>query len=683
MTGINSVFAAIVDTYVRQLEDKEVQAARDDYCRSIAKELQVSPEAHCAFLKFKGSDIDHIGKMMHEYLLEVAPCDKLTSLMLVVRMLSTAVGTTIICGMGFKRFASFPKLDHEDRTKALKKLESSWIPDLRQLYRVFYGVSMLHAYGLDLKDKLNVTWQALNYKGPETVKDRFEHFPRMWHPVFLDVGLLAKQSPANEVELFYDIVIVGSGPGGAVMASELTKDGHRVLVVDKGSYITPELMPLTEKEAFRIGYEKGAGMYSEDFALQILAGATWGGGSAVNWSASFQPPDKLRAEWARKYGLEFFATPEFQRNVEIVWERLGISDKVEHNVPNSLFLEGCKRLGIDGRLIMQNTRGQAHNCGHCTFGCPYQTKQSSAITFLKDAADRGCHFIDGFEVDRVLHKSQIAKGVEGHKGDIPVKVHSKYVVLSCGSISTPALLLRSHIQGLNRNVGKHLKLHPVTLAYGVFRDKNVMPSKGSIMTTVSDVVADLDSKGYGAKLEIPASHPAMFASTIPWDNAQLHKKRMMEWPHTTSVIVLTRDKDSEGTIWVDSDGKPRFDWKIGSFDAKSMEKGLEAAIRILLAAGAHEVFTSQVELPYGYQRDPSQSVDEVLQSRSFRNYISQVLKLGIKPSRANLFSAHQMGSCRMSKSPNDGAVDPHGRLWGFRNLYISDTSVFPTASGVK
>jgi choline dehydrogenase-like flavoprotein len=683
MSEIEKVFAAIVDTFVKELEDTEIEDSREDYCRRIANELQVSPEAHFAFLKFKGSDIEQVGKLMHEFLLDVVPCDKLPSVLLVIRMLNTAVGTFVVCGAGFKRFASFPKLDIDDRTKALKRLEHSWISDLRQLYRVFYGVSMLHAYGLDFREKLNINWQALQYQGPEIVNDRFGLLDKMWHPEFLDVELLAQQSPINEVELSYDVVVVGSGPGGSVMASELTKDGHRVLVVDKGVYNPPEHMPLTEKDALRLGYEKGGAMYSEDSALQVLAGATWGGGSSVNWSASFQPPEKLRAEWAQKYGLEVFTSPEFQQNVETVWKRLGISDKVEHNVPNSLFLEGCKRLGVDGKLIMQNTRGETHQCGHCTFGCPYQIKQTSAITFLKDAAERGCHFIDGFEVDRVLHSAQRAKGVVGRKGDITVKIHSKFVVLSCGSISTPALLLKSHMPKLNGHVGRHLKLHPVTLVYGVFPNRDVLPSRGSIMTAVSDVVADLDGQGYGAKLEIPASHPAMFASTITWDNAQLHKKRMMDWPHTTSIIVLTRDKDSEGKIWVDSTGKARFDWSLGAYDAKSMEKGLEAAIKILLAAGATEVFTSQTELPFGFSRDPTQSLENVLQSRAFRKFISRVSQIGIKPLKANIFSAHQMSSCRMSSTPDNGAVDPHGRLWGYKNLYISDASVFPTASGVK
>jgi choline dehydrogenase-like flavoprotein len=360
-----------------------------------------------------------------------------------------------------------------------------------------------------------------------------------------------------------------------------------------------------------------------------------------------------------------------------------VTENINHNVPNSLFLDGCKSLGIHGDFIKQNTAGQPHDCGYCTFTCPTGTKQSSAITWMKDAAEFGCHFLDGLEVDKVVHNAGIATGVTGKKEGIRVIIKSKKIVLSCGSMSTPNLLLKSNIPNLNRHVGKHLRLHPVTLVFGVFPDKDISPHKGSIMTTYSNVVGDLDSMGYGAKLEIPVSHPGIFASSLYWHSDVSHKNKMMIWRHTASVIVLTRDKDSEGTIWVDKEGKTRFDWKFGEFDSCSMIKGMEAGIKILLAAGAKEVYTTQRDHPESFKRDSNMSAEQVFESEEYKSYISKMKKVGAKQAKLSIFSAHQMGTCRMANDAKNGVVDSHGRMHGLKNVYIADASVFPTSSGVK
>ena len=72
-----------------------------------------------------------------------------------------------------------------------------------------------------------------------------------------------------------------------------------------------------------------------------------------------------------------------------------------------------------------------------------------------------------------------------------------------------------------------------------------------------------------------------------------------------------------------------------------------------------------------------------LQSKELQTYLTKVRAAGVKVLQTPLFSAHQMGSCRMSSSPTKGVVNPNGESWEIKNLYLADASIFPTASGVN
>lgn len=195
---------------------------------------------------------------------------------------------------------------------------------------------------------------------------------------------------------------------------------------------------------------------------------------------------------------------------------------------------------------------------------------------------------------------------------------------SGGSISTPALLLRSRLPRLNAHIGRHLRLHPVSVVAGVFPDRIIAPHAGSIMTAVS---THIDEKGYGYKIETPTSLPALFAISQPWHSGAKHKSRMLKWQHTSSLLVLTRDYDSEGRIYIDGVGKPRLEWALGSRDEKSLLHGMESSIKILLAEGATEVYTNQKNLD-SFFRDPTKSLQETFDSKEFKDFLALVHKEG-------------------------------------------------------
>ncbi len=267
-----------------------------------------------------------------------------------------------------------------------------------------------------------------------------------------------------------DVVVVGSGCGGAVCAKVLAEAGYRVLVVDKGYYYPPSQLPMPQEPGSRFLYESGGVLASADSSINILAGACWGGGGTVNWSVSLQTQDYVRQEWARKHGLAFFASQDFQACLDRVCEFMGVSeDGVRQSHRGQVLLDGCKKLGYYASPVPLNARGREHRCGRCHLGCASALKQGPAVSWLPAAAKAGANFMEGFHVERVTFDesdSTIVTGVKGKwksrdaRGGVSglleervtrdVVVKAKKVIVSCGALWSPLVLLKSGLKVSSR-----------------------------------------------------------------------------------------------------------------------------------------------------------------------------------------------------------------------------------------
>lgn len=283
--------------------------------------------------------------------------------------------------------------------------------------------------------------------------------------------------PGDEPETIdTDVVIVGSGCGGSVAAKNLAEAGYRVLVVEKSYNYPSKYFPMNFNEGFVSMFENGGATTSDDGSIAVLAGSTWGGGGTVNWSASLQTQGYVRREWASK-GLPFFETYEYQQALDRVCDRMGVSnDHTEHNYGNRVLLDGARKLGYAAKPVPQNTGGSSHYCGYCTMGCHSCGKKGPRETFLADAAKAGAMFIEGFRADKIRFKmtkgGRVASGVEGtwtsrdsylgtagpDRTSRKVVINAAKVVVACGTLHSPLLLLRSGLK--NPQIGRNLYLHP-------------------------------------------------------------------------------------------------------------------------------------------------------------------------------------------------------------------------------
>ena len=509
--------------------------------------------------------------------------------------------------------------------------------------------------------------------------------------------------PGAEPEtLETDVIIIGSGCGGAVCAKNLAAAGHRVIVVEKGYYWGPEHLPMSEKDGSIHLFANGGLESSDDNSIVIISGSTFGGGGSVNWSASLQTQAFVRKEWADT-GLLFFTSSEFQDSLDRVCDRMGVSAKhVEHNRNNQILADGARKLGFSRKAVPQNTGGKKHYCGYCTLGCGAAEKQGPVVSFLPDAQGAGAKFLEGLQVDKVLFENangnKIAVGVKGswksrdsHGGvngndrvTREVIIKAKRIIVSAGSLESPLLLLRSGLT--NPHIGRNLYLHPTTLVHATFPDQEpIKPWEGAILTNLIDEFQNLDGNHHGVKLECMTMLPSWILPNQPWTGGLDLKMLASKLPYMTGHISLVREQ-VPGRVYPDpTDGRRRVAYTPTATDVKHAMVGIVALAKILYLEGAKEIFLSVAGMPRFTRPETETATDngEGINNPDFQAWLVQIQKRGLTLPNTKWGSAHQMGSCRMATTSRAGVVDPKGKVWGTEGLYVSDASVFPSASGVN
>jgi choline dehydrogenase-like flavoprotein len=551
------------------------------------------------------------------------------------------------------RFSPFHRLGPAEREAVLRRWATHPVPKLRQAFQAFKRLTGF----LWATDPESPVWAELGYSGADC---RSPATP-----------LLRVEAGLSGDAFAVDAVVIGSGAGGGVAAAELARRGLHVMVLEKGSHCPEGELGGPEAVGMENLYLDRGMTATRDLSVAILAGSTVGGGTLVNWTACIAPPDWLREEWERQYGLEGLTSPAFQRCVDEVQARLGVHTGESASLPLSSagrLLEGCRVLGYRAAELPRNVAGCGEDCGFCTFGCRTGAKQSTARTYLADAAEHGARVIAGAEVRRVLVSAGRVTGVEAVVEGRAVTIRAPRVVLAAGALGTPAILLRSGLQ--HSQIGRNLHLHPVMAVLGRYAEA-VRPWSGRLLPAYSNQFAQLDGN-YGFLLEVAPAHPGLGALATPWDSGEQYRRELGGMGQVGVFIVLVRDKGS-GRVTLDRHGHRRIDYPVSGFDRRHLLRGQQEAIRVHAAAGARQVVT--LHSRYNALADSSPAAVAAFAEASAR--------VPSGPNQVLVFSAHQMGTCRMGGSREAAVADPHGQVWGVQGLYVADASAFPAASGVN
>ena len=483
----------------------------------------------------------------------------------------------------------------------------------------------------------------------------------------------------TDTSLSCDVLVIGSGAGGGVIAGELCKTGKDVIVADKGRYLHGSDFTQEEGKMIETLFDGKGAITSADGQISIFAGSCMGGGTTINWAGSFQTPDYVLDEWAGEHQVDFFRQQAFKESMAAVSGTISVNaDFPLHNFQNQRLLDGSTQLGQKVEIIARNeanpTATDFQKLGFSSLGDRYGIKQGTVQTYLREASQQGARLLSRCHIERIVIKNGRATGAEavylspdGQKKK--VSIQAKSIVVAAGSIQTPALLKRSGLS--HPHIGRHLYLHPTVGISALYAEKSD-PWFGPMMSVVNDEFARV-SDNYGFKLETPPTHPGLMAMSMPWTGAKTFKEDMLRISHIASFIAIVRDKHA-GYVTTDKEGQPIVNYMLHSFDLRHIIKGLEEASRIHFAGNCEQI----VYPHFSNRRFVNNGKKEALEK-----FLHDLPVWGWRSNQFALYSAHQMGTCRMGGDKKTHPTSPEGRLYEVPNIVIGDASAFPSASGAN
>src|SRR4029077_14313554 len=263
-----------------------------------------------------------------------------------------------------------------------------------------------------------------------------------------DPGLvpLAVEQPDQGFYESADVVVVGSGAGGAVAARQLAEAGLKVIVLEEGEHLDRRDFTGPPPERLRRFYRGNGLTFTIGVpTISLPIGRGVGGSTRINSGTCFRTPDFVLASWGMD-GAELdplFASVEETLNVGPVGaDIMGANGEVME--------KGRRELGYSGGPILRNARA-SHGSGVCAFGCPLDATLAMHFSYQPLAVDAGARIISGCRVDGLVVEAGHAVGVRGSivdpesgavQRDARFEVRAKRVVLAAGAIYTPSLLLR-------------------------------------------------------------------------------------------------------------------------------------------------------------------------------------------------------------------------------------------------
>ena len=494
-----------------------------------------------------------------------------------------------------------------------------------------------------------------------------------------------------------DILIIGSGAGGGVLAATLSElTGTRIVLVEKGGYFDRDFFNQNEWD-MRVLYAEQGQRATADGAIPTRGGECVGGGTTVNIALSFDPVRPVWEGWKRERGLAGFsfneetsdygvdklnlatATREVRRRVNV-----HAPTDTEINDNNRILAKGCQALGITAKRFELNMR-DCLCCGYCAEGCAYDRKQGTMITFIADAIARGVQLIHHCDIDHLMFERRagtlVATGARGtvrltHPGSRsnavapgPLTIQARLVIACGGAIESPKLLLRSGHPDPHRILGRGLVLHPSLPIIGLM-DHEIVNYRGISGTIFSDHFYE----EHGFYFECLFGHPVYGSIVFPGIGAE-HFELMLQYPRTAGFgIMLVDSVDLTNRVeWQSVERKALIHYRLGEADKARLRFAATKAVEVMFAAGAREVVLPSEEpvgpLPAPRFRGPEEA-----------SYCSA---LQFIPHATTITSAHCQATVKMGEDPRVAMVDSRGESHFVRQLLVCDSSVFPTSCGAN
>ncbi len=460
-----------------------------------------------------------------------------------------------------------------------------------------------------------------------------------------------------------DAVVIGTGAGGAVVAKELAEQGIAVLMVEEGELhqrqdFTRRSIPATQQLYRNAGLTGVIG----NSVIPIPLGRAVGGSTVINSGTCFRVPDWILENWRTEMGL-FELTPDslapFYEKVEATLE-IAPSSKEARGPVSDVIGQGAEALGWSHFPVRRNAPG-CDGQGVCQWGCPTDAKKSMNVSYVPMALSRGAQLVTGLTITNVIVENGRAVGVRGRAAPDGrrVEVRARAVILACGALLTPALLLKNGIANHSGQVGRNLSVHPATSVSAMF-DR---PIRGYNHVPQGHGVDQFHREGI---LMLGASAPLDMGSTMFPFVGQRFVETMEQYDNVASFGVMVEDGPN-GRVVLGPGGHAITLYHLGKHERRLLAKGSAAVARIFRAAGARTCYT---EIQSHAVLETEADVDRLERATPPGHEMTMV-------------GFHPLGSCRMGKSASSSVVDTSYESHDVPGLYLVDGSVVPTSIAVN
>ncbi|MBI3722923.1 GMC family oxidoreductase [bacterium] len=478
---------------------------------------------------------------------------------------------------------------------------------------------------------------------------------------------------SGDLEISTEVVVIGTGAGGAACAATLAERGVEVLLLEEGGYFERKDFTASPLEMLRLLYR--------DFGLTtaigvpgspsfpIPMGRCVGGSTTINSGTCFRMPPRVLDHWMKDLGI----TNISQDGLEDLYARVErdihvATPPLETIGRNGLLLhKGATELGLSSGVIPRNAKG-CRGSGVCTLGCPTDAKQSTLLSYVPRALKAGAALLANVKAERILVERERARGVlasviEHETGAVrrKVQVRAPIVVVACGTCMTPLLLHKSKIGNSSGQLGRNLHVHPASkimaLTGEVVRAWEGVPQSYYVDEWAED----------GILIEGISLPPALGALALPGTGHE-HGALMERYDHLASWGVMVSDT-SHGRVRSGLGGRrPFMTYQLNQQDVRKIVLGLSRCAELAFAAGAELVHASIFGVP------PLRSREDALR-------LGQNTK--VKGEDLELMAFHPLGTARMGLQAKTSVVDSFLEVHDVDGLFVTDGSVFPTSLEVN
>lgn len=523
---------------------------------------------------------------------------------------------------------------------------------------------------LDALDRLKAIGCVPYYAHPKA--DALVGYRRpTFEPKFFTRLDVKRSPPANTT---FDVVIVGAGVAGALLAQRATRDRRSVLLLEAGPY-QPEHDLSTDELRMTARLYKAAGLQATDEQITVLQPQCVGGGGMVNNAVCFQLPAAAFDRW-KTAGFPV-AEPTLRdayKTIALDLEIQPISKAAKLVNPalrflSSLGLPAVPKIDEPPPEGLSEALVNLKDCdglGLCNSGCGSERKRNAYQVYLKQALETGrCTLVaDARAVDISLNAANEVRALKVDvNGDLMDVVGRQYVI-AAGTIGSSVLLLGSDVRKRfpDLPIGRRFTANLGCPTF-VFSSTQLHPRPSLQISH-----AYLPPAQPGIVIESWFAPPGTISLSMP-GYLQAHAERMRQYANCTVIAPLV-GAAPEGTIELDGGGRPKLRLPPNARDLERLKDGLATVSRVVLDSNARGFDHLLIGTREGFEIRSTEDIDAFLSHVTDRSQ----LRLG---------TGHPQGGNAMSDTPGLSVVDSAFKVRGVNNLRVCDASIFPDVAGVN